>query len=145
VATTLRITAGSVSMQAALDGSRTARAIWDALPIEAGAQTWGDEIYFKIPVAMPEDGAREVVELGDLGYWPPGHAFCIFFGRTPASRGDEIRPASAVNVFGRIDGDPTVFKAVRAGTRVRLERVEAGQPAMAHGAGKSGSARRSGR
>src|SRR5215470_12922488 len=116
-------------MRATLSGSRTARAIWDALPIEAAAQTWGDEIYFKIPVDLPEDDAREVVELGDLGYWPPGHAFCIFFGQTPASRGDEIRPASEVNVFGRIDGDATAFKAVRAGTRVRLERVEAGQPA----------------
>jgi hypothetical protein len=141
MATTLRIVAGSVSMQARLDGSRTARAIWDALPIEAAAQTWGDEIYFKIPVALPEDDAHEVVQLGDLGYWPPGQAFCIFFGRTPASRGDEIRPASAVNVFGRIDGDATAFKAVRAGTRVRLERTEAGQPAVAHGAGKSGGGR----
>jgi len=131
-------------MQAALDGSRTARAIWDALPIEAAASTWGDEIYFKIPVTLPEDDAREVVERGDLGYWPPGQAFCIFFGRTPASRGDEIRPATAVNVFGRIDGDATAFKAVRSGTRVRLERVEAGQPAAAHGS-TSGSPRRSGR
>ena len=132
-------------MQATLDGSRTARAIWDALPIEAAAQTWGDEIYFKIPVALAEDDAREVVERGDLGYWPPGQAFCIFFGRTPASRGDEIRPASAVNVFGRIDGDATTFKSVRAGTPVRLQRGEAGPPQVAQGAGKSGSARRSGR
>jgi len=144
VETRLRIVAGSLSAQATLDGSRTARAVWDALPIEAGAQTWGDEIYFKIPIALPEDDAREVVGLGDLGYWPPGQALCIFFGRTPASRGDEIRPASAVNVFGRVDGDPTVFKGVRAGTRVRLERVEAGQQVAAHGAAKSGSVRRSG-
>jgi hypothetical protein len=146
VTTGLRIVAGSVSVRATLDGSRTARAIWDALPIEAAAQTWGDEIYFKIPVALPEDDAREVVALGDLGYWPPGQAFCIFFGPTPASRGDEIRPASAVNVFGRIDGDATAFKAVRAGTRVRLERADAGPAAaMAHGEATSGSARRSGR
>ena len=132
-------------MQATLDGSRTARAIWDALPLEASAQTWGDEIYFKIPVALPEDDAREVVELGDLGYWPPGQAFCIFFGRTPASRGDEIRPASAVNVFGHVHGDATAFKTVRAGTRVRLERTEPGPAGVAHGEAKSGSARRSGR
>ena len=131
-------------MQATLDGSRTARAIWDALPLDGAAQTWGDEIYFKIPVALPEDDAREVVELGALAYWPPGQAFCIFFGRTPASRGDEIRPASAVNVFGSIDGDATAFKAVRAGARVRLERVETGPSVPAHEM-KSGSARRSGR
>ena len=132
-------------MPATLDGSRTARAIWDALPIEASAQTWGDEIYFRIPVALPEDEAREVVERGDLGYWPPGQAFCIFFGPTPASRGDEIRPASAVNVFGHLDGDAAAFKSVRAGTRVRLERADAGPAEVASGAAKSGSARRSGR
>ena len=132
-------------MQATLDGSRTARSIWDALPIEAAAQTWGDEIYFRIPVALSEGDAREVVARGDLGYWPPGQAFCIFFGPTPASRGDEIRPASAVNVFGHVDGDATAFKTVRAGARVRLERTEAGVATAAHDQTKSGSARRSGR
>ena len=74
------------------------------------------------PRAREADGAKDVVALGDLGYWPPGHAFCIFFGPTPASRGDEIRPASPVNVVGRVSGDATVFKKVRAGTRVTLER-----------------------
>ncbi|HEX2481854.1 MAG TPA: cyclophilin-like fold protein [Methylomirabilota bacterium] len=142
---TLRIVAGSVSARATLDDSRTARAVWAALPIEAAAQTWGDEIYFPVPVNLPEDEAQAVVALGDLGYWPPGRAFCIFFGPTPASRGDECRPASPVNVFGRIDGDPTVFKAVRAGTPVRLERAEAGEPAAAHKASEVGPARQSGR
>jgi uncharacterized protein len=142
MATMLRIAAGSVSARATLDGSRTARAVWEALPIEAAAQTWGDEIYSTIPVSLPEDDARTVVQRGDLGYWPPGRAFCIFFGPTPASQGDECRPASPVNVFGRVEGDPTAFKAVRAGTRVRLERVEAAEP-VAHGEAKSGSTRRS--
>jgi uncharacterized protein len=117
----LRIVADKVSARATLTDSPTARAIWAALPIEAAAQTWGDEIYFTIPVSLPEDDARDVVGLGDLGYWPPGRAFCIFFGPTPASRGSEIRPASPVNVVGRVVGDPTVFKTVRAGVRVRLE------------------------
>ena len=121
---TLRITAGDVNATASLDASPTAAAIWAALPLEAKASTWGDEIYFDIGVTVAsEASAREVVALGDLGYWPPGRAFCIFFGRTPASTGDEIRPASAVNVFGRVDGDPTIFKKVRAGARVRLERA----------------------
>ena len=71
----IRITAGTVSAQATLNDSKTARAIWDALPIEAKAQTWGDEIYFAIGVDEAEEQARAVVELGDLGYWPPGHAF----------------------------------------------------------------------
>lgn len=101
----------------------TAKRIWEALPIEARANTWGDEIYFGIPVDADPENPREVVDLGDLAYWPPGNAFCIFFGRTPASRGDEIRPASAVNVFGKVEGDPKVFKKVRSGERVRIERV----------------------
>ena len=81
----------------------TSQAILDALPIESKIQTWGDEIYFSIPVDVPEENANEVVELGDLGFWPPGAAFCIFFGKTPASRGNEIRPASKVNVFGKLE------------------------------------------
>jgi hypothetical protein len=101
----------------------TAKAVWEALPIEARANTWGDEIYFGIPVKVGPENPREVVELGDIAYWPPGNAFCIFFGRTPASRGDEIRPASAVNVFGKVEGDPKVFKKVRSGDTVRIERT----------------------
>ncbi|HEY63433.1 MAG TPA: hypothetical protein G4O02_02570 [Caldilineae bacterium] len=120
----IRITAGSVSAEAELNDSATADAIWQALPLKARANTWGDEIYFGIPVHVGEEDAQEVVEMGDLGYWPPGHAFCIFFGRTPASIGDEIRPASPVNVFGKVVGDPTVFKAVRDGEEVVVEAIE---------------------
>lgn len=119
----IRITAGAASAEAEIDGSRTAAAVWGALPIAARAETWGDEIYFDIGRAIPPESPRAVVGLGDLGYWPPGRACCIFFGPTPASTGDEIRPASPVNVFGRIVGDPTVFKTVRAGTTVRIERA----------------------
>jgi len=122
MARAIRITAGQISAAAELNDSATASGIWDALPIEAKAETWGDEIYFGIPVRAEAERAKEVVALGDLGYWPPGHAFCIFFGPTPASRVDEIRPASAVNVIGRVSGDATVFKKVRAGTRVTIER-----------------------
>ena len=123
-ARTIRITAGEVSATATLDGSETADAIWTALPIEAKASTWGDEIYFDVGVAIGAEAPKEVVGMGDLGYWPPGSAFCIFFGRTPASTGDEIRPASAVNVFGRIDGNPAIFKKVRAGTKITLDRAD---------------------
>lgn len=118
------IRAGEVSAVGQLNTTRTGDAIWEALPIEARANTWGDEIYFSIPVHLGEDDGQEVVEMGDLGYWPSGNAFCIFFGRTPASRGDEIRPASAVNVFGHLEGDPLVFKAVRGGTEITIERFE---------------------
>ena len=122
MARSIRITAGQVVATAELNDFKTAVAIWEALPIEAKADTWGDEIYFGIPVRAEADAAKEVVALGDLAFWPPGHAFCIFFGPTPASRGDEIRPASPVNVVGRVNGDATVFKKVRARTRVTLER-----------------------
>jgi len=119
--TAIRIRAGDVEALAELNDSKTAQAIAQALPIEGRANTWGDEIYFSIPVRAEDEQPREVVELGDLGYWRPGSAFCIFFGPTPASRGSEIRPASAVNVFGRIGGDPKVFKSVPDGARVVVE------------------------
>ncbi len=115
--------AGEVYAELSEENPRTAWAVWDALPIEARASTLGDEIYFSIPVNAEAENPKEVVEMGDLGYWPPGSAFCVFFGPTPASRGDEIRPASPVNVLGRVEGDPRVFKKVRSGERVVLERA----------------------
>ena len=114
---------GEVQAELTDENPETAKAIWEALPLEARANTWGDEIYFSIPVSIEAENPKAVVDLGDLGYWPPGNAFCIFFGPTPMSRGDEIRPASPVNVFGRVIGDPKVFKAVRGGEKVRLERA----------------------
>lgn len=121
---TIKITAGKVEAEATLRETPTADAIWNALPLEGRASLWGDEIYFSIPVeAKLEPDAKEVVEEGDLGYWPPGNAFCIFFGPTPDSRGNEIRPASAVNVFGRLRGDPKVFQQVTSRTKVRIERL----------------------
>jgi hypothetical protein len=123
MARTIEIVAGKVSARAELNDSKTADAVWAALPLEAKGDTWGDEIYFDIGLTTVPESPREVVEAGDLGYWPPGRAFCIFFGPTPMSRGDEIRPASPVNVLGRIVGDPKAFKAVRAGTRVTLRRA----------------------
>ena len=117
------IAAGKVSAEAQLNESKTASAIWDALPIDATGETWGDEIYFDIGLAVGPESPRDVVEVGDLGYWPPGHAFCVFFGPTPLSRGAEIRPASPVNHVGRVVGDAKVFKRVSAGTRVTLRRA----------------------
>jgi uncharacterized protein len=119
----IRITAGSVSAQAELNTGRTAQKLWAVLPLEAPASVWGDEIYFNIGLECPPEAPQEVVDVGDLGYWPPGRAFCIFFGPTPASQGSEIRPASAVNVIGQIRGDATIFRKVRAGTRVVIERA----------------------
>ena len=119
----IRITVGKITADAVLNETRTAAAIWDALPLSIPGSTWGDEIYFGIPVKAKPEHPSEVVEKGDLAYWPPGSAFCIFYGPTPASRGDEIRAASPVTVFGRLLGDPTVFKPERSGTTVRVERA----------------------
>ncbi len=119
----IRITAEPVVMEAELNQSVTAQRIWNALPIEAPGNIWGDEIYFSIPVEAEIDDAQEVVELGELAYWPPGTAFCIFFGPTPMSRGAEIRPASPVNVVGKLIGDPKMFKQVSDGTVVTIDRI----------------------
>ena len=118
------IKAGEIETKAELNQSRTAMAIWQALPIEGPANTWGEEIYFRIPVSQDlEPDARELVEIGDLGYWPQGEAFCIFFGATPISGPGEIRPASAVNIVGQLLDDPKGFLSVPSGTSVRLERA----------------------
>jgi len=117
------IKAGQVEAEAILNESPTAGKIWEALPIEAKVNTWGDEIYFAIPVKAPlEKSAQELVQVGDLGYWPTGHAFCIFFGPTPMSQGDEVRPASAVNVIGRVVGEAKVFQKVPSGAKIRIEK-----------------------
>ena len=120
----IKITAGTVEAEAELLTTSTADTIWDALPLESTCNLWGDEIYFTISLSHDlEPDAHETVDKGDLGFWPQGPAFCIFFGPTPISSGSEIKPASAVNVFGRIVGDSTVFKQVASGTAVRVEKV----------------------
>ena len=123
IAKKIKISANPVVMEAELNDSKTAQKLWDLLPIEAQASTWGDEIYFSIPLNADAENPQEVVELGDLGYWPPGTAFCIFFGPTPISHVNEIRPASAVNVIGKLTGDAKAFKQVKSGTTVRIEQL----------------------
>jgi uncharacterized protein len=122
----LRIRIGDLTVEAELNNTPTAQKIAEALPISAVFNTWGDEIYFPIPVtAELDDNAQEVVAVGDLGYWPPGKAFCIFFGQTPMSRPGEIRPASAVNIVGQVKRDATQFKQVM---RERMVVLEPGSP-----------------
>lgn len=120
----IRITAGSISVEAELNDSPTARKFLKALPIEAAGSRWGDEIYFSTPVRDEEAAdAHADVEVGTIAFWPPGSAFCIFWGPTPASSGSEPAAASPVNILGKIEGDATVFASVTSGTRVRLEKA----------------------
>ena len=119
----IKIVAGGVEAMALLNDSETAHLVWAALPISASASIWGDEIYFRIDLSASEQDAQEVVDIGDVAFWPPGQALCLFFGPTPMSMGDEIRPASPVNVIGRIEGDPTKLKSVPAGAGVLVERA----------------------
>lgn len=119
----ITITVGDIEMDAVLSDSPTADAIWAALPIARTVNTWGHEFYFDIGVqAEQESDASDVVEVGDLAYWPPGMAFCVFFGRTPASEGNEVRAASPVNVVGRLDDPPIdALRRIRTGTSIQIE------------------------
>ena len=117
----VRITAGAVTLEAELYDTDTARKIYAALPLRSRANTWGDEIYFSVPLKLKIESGREVVGVGDVAYWPDGPALCLFFGPTPISSRGEIRAASAVAVVGRISGDATVLKNVRTGTEIVIE------------------------
>ena len=118
------ISTKNLRIAAILAEGRSADTFWDSLPIIGRANTWGDEIYFNVNLQMPlDENASDIVESGDIAFWPPGSAFCIFFGRTPASLGDEVRAASAVNVLGKIDGDEKEFRSIPSGEEVRLEQL----------------------
>jgi uncharacterized protein len=120
----IKITAGGIQVDAELYDTPTGQTIADVLPITGRSQRWGDEIYFAIaPAAELEKNSRNVLEAGELAYWPPGKAFCIFFGKTPASQGDEIRAASAVNVVGKMKGDFSSLTGVASGDSVLIEQV----------------------
>ncbi|MHC4424413.1 MAG: cyclophilin-like fold protein [Planctomycetota bacterium] len=122
MAKTIKITAGQIQVEAELNDNPTAKSIAEALPIKAKGRRWGGEIYFSIPVtAGLEPDGRDILEEGELGYWPSGSAFCIFFGPTPASEGDEIRAASAVNIIGKMEGDWSELWNVPDGADVCIE------------------------
>lgn len=116
----------NISMEAELLDTPTAKKISEILPLEGSANVWGDEIYFDIPLTIgQEPGASQDVEVGDLGYWPAGPAFCIFFGPTPVSTSDQPRAYSPVNVFGRVLGNPQLFKGVANGAIIKITATEA--------------------
>ena len=119
----IKIKLNKLEVVAELNDSRIARLIWESLPIKASIEKWGDEIYFPIPVRAEIDNPQDVVEKGDLGYWPDGHCFCIFYGLTPISTKDQIKPASSVEIVGKISGDPEQLKKVGDRKPIILERA----------------------
>ena len=120
----VRITAGNVAVEGDLYDTKEARKISSALPLRSKANTWGDEIYFSVPLQLQIENGREVVDAGDIGYWPDGPSLCLFFGPTPMSRRGEIRAASPVAVVGRISGDATILRKVRPGTEIVIEAID---------------------
>jgi uncharacterized protein len=117
----IKIVVGSIEAFATLSNTKTASAAVNSLPLDSIAHLWGEEIYFEVPLELELENGKELLEIGDIAYWPPGKSMCIFFGPTPSSRGNEIRAYSAVSVFGKLTGDAGVFRAVREGERIGVE------------------------
>ena len=119
--TRIRIQIGEIEIYGAVNDSDVAKSVVSVLPINSSFNTWGDEIYFPIPIELDITDGQEVVLAGDIAYWPPGHALCIFYGQTPASRDGEIRAASEVYVIGNILGDADVLKSADKGAKISIE------------------------
>ena len=118
----IKITVGKLELEAWLNDTKTAAKVFEALPMTSAINTWGNEIYFTIPVEAGSENAQELVSLGDIAYWPPGKALCVFFGKTPISKGEEIRPASPVNIIGKVEGDLKLLKKVKDGEEITIRR-----------------------
>ena len=119
----IRITPGSIAVLAEFNDTETADGIWEVLPLSSDVNLWGDEMYIAIPVQIEMEKGQEVVEMGDLGYWLLGNAFCIFFGATPVSGQGDIRAASAVSILDKVTGNPEVFNEIQPGEKIIVTRT----------------------
>lgn len=117
----IKIKADDVSVTAKLYENEMANDIWNALPLKGKVKTWGEEIYFSIPINSGYPDKKAVVDVGELGFWEPGNAFCIFFGPTPGN--NKPKPANPVNVFGKVNDNPKVFKKISNGTKITIEKA----------------------
>ncbi len=119
----IKIIISELERYAVLNDSPMAEALWSSLPIQGQANKWGDEIYFSISVKEAQGERKSVVEEGDIAFWPPGRAFCLFFGPTPTSTEREIRPASEVILLGKIEGALAEFKKIKDDETVQLQKA----------------------
>ncbi|MFL2664751.1 MAG: cyclophilin-like fold protein [Dehalococcoidia bacterium] len=121
----IKISSENFHTTATLNNTKWADYLYKNLPIEGSSQFWGDELFFSTPINMEEDAdSLEVVNIGDIAFWPPGSAFCIFWGPTPMSRDEEIRPVSKVNLLGSIDSQLLKIKDINAGNKMVISRFE---------------------
>ena len=118
----IKIVVGEIVAEATLNDSKTARMVYDALPISGDVNLWGDEIYFDVDFPAEEENGKLTVELGDIALWLEGPALCIFLGKTPISRGNEIRPASVVNVIGKINNIAILYRKLKGGEKITFRR-----------------------
>ncbi|MDH3311461.1 MAG: cyclophilin-like fold protein [Gammaproteobacteria bacterium] len=120
----IKMTIGSVVLEAELLDTPTAEAIWNALPFTSKANTWGEEVYFSTPVHVKREAdARDVVQPGELAFWIEGDSIAIGFGRTPISQGNEIRLAAKTNIWGKAKGDVKQLKSVKSGAPIKIEKM----------------------
>ena len=125
MSTAITIVVGNLTLRGEMSDTACAKQIIDKLPIETMPDEWGDEFYFSIPVKAPlDETATTKVKVGDIGFWPPGNAMAIFFGRTPMSTGADPVPASSVNLIGRVLGDATVLKQAKGASNIRIEKAD---------------------
>ena len=116
----ISFTSGSITIEGILNDTETAKKIWSSLPLDSSVNTWGDEIYFSVQVDNELENSQEIVDLGDIGFWPPGNAICLFFGPTPISSEGEIRPASSVNIVGKIIGNLEELKLIKSASKISV-------------------------
>ena len=120
----IRIEIEGLEFTIEINSTQLADLVWDKLPMEGSINLWGDEIYFQTDIEFEPNDLKQVVGIGDVAFWPPGKALCLFFGQTPMSTRDEIRPASGVDVFGKLLVEPKLLKVVKPGQSINLAKVQ---------------------